>query len=393
MNPNPAITAEGRGGRHGRGHGRTFSDHVYGPPLRGLRDGMKVRRAVPALLLLLACTRSTELLPPVDATADRPQTIDTFEAIDGPESTEAIDGPESTNPDASGDTVGDTVPRRHYNFCPTVMDIYGGSNFLFPGCGGPMEFSGDLAAGLYGSEKPGYDSTLAGRLADRLAGDPDLVDQFGLQWVVRSCAGAAETLSQLASPLLEDSCGFESPSADGRYEEICSETPSPVLLLAASMLDDGCHGGGTNPFQVDDEASYSRHFQERLQTFLESRQPKAALVGNRTEWTDAPAAFMPGGSGGECWWQRPEWEKRALASWNLSSVAGTEVMLVGERNEEFKRHHRCCHELNLRCAGSWFFAANQKLGAVNCDGAQEIVNLWYEALKDWLLANDFDCPK
>jgi hypothetical protein len=232
-------------------------------------------------------------------------------------------------------------------------------------------------------------------LADRLAGDPDLTEQFGLQWVVRSCAGAAETLSQLASPLAEDSCGYDSPPEDGRYQEICSQAPAPVLLLAASMLDDGCHGGGSNPFQVNDEASYSRHFQQRLQTFLESRRPKSALVGNRTEWTDAPTSFMPGvGGGGDgCWWERPEWEERALASWNPSVVDGTEVMLVGDRHQEFKRHHSCCRELKVGCAGSWFVAANQKIGAVNCDGAQEIVNLWYEALKDWLLANDFDCPK
>ncbi|HEX7598902.1 MAG TPA: hypothetical protein VF518_11850 [Polyangia bacterium] len=347
---------------------------------------MIVRRASPALLLLLSCTRSTELLPPVDAAPDRPQVIDSREPIDAPEPTE----PDSS-PDSAFDSTGDSTPRRHYDFCPTTIDIYGGYNFLLPGCGGPTDSPDDLQEGLLGSGNPGYDSTLAGRLAIRLAGDPDLVERFGSQWAVRSCAGPQETLSQLTPPLVEDSCGFGAPSTDGTYQTVCLQSPAPVMLLAASMLDDGCHGGGANPLEPDDQDTFTRHFQARLHTFLAGLRPKTALVGNRTEWTAAPQSMaLPGfAPNSGCWWKRPEWETQALASWSSDSVEGTEVTKVGNLNQEFKRHHSCCHELDLLCAPPWF---NRRPDTVNCDGDQEIVNFWYTELKTWLLGGDFDCP-
>jgi hypothetical protein len=198
-----------------------------------------------------------------------------------------------------------------------------------------------------------------------------------------------EGLAQLAPPLEADACGRNAPVKDDRIFNACSDHPAPVLLIAATMLDDRCHGGGPDSDAFDDPATYQSHFRERLNAFLASRNPRFALVGPRTEWTDASSPVtMP-----SCRWTRPDWERDALFSWKDQPPSGIEVELVGDLNDQFKRHHlRCCRELDLdHCGSNWFDRWNST--SVNCDGAQEIVNLWYDALKRWLLSSDFDCPQ
>ena len=340
---------------------------------------MTASRVLPALLLLVACTRSTELLPrAIDAPVDRPRPADRFEPADL-----AFDLPLSTD-----------TSRPHYPFCPTSLDVYGGLNFMLPGCGGPPDAPIDVTEGLLGSDNSGYDQTVAGRLATKLAGDPDVAQAFGsTPWTVRSCAGSGETLAQLVQPLPEDNCGYDSPDTDGRYLASCTANPAPVVLLAASMLDDRCHGGGPDSDEADDMATYQSHFQKRLHDFLGSRAPLVALVGNRTEWTNAPPNFAPGPpSPAVCEWQRPAWEEQALKSWDPGSIPGTEVRPVPDLTNEFKEHeHPCCNFLGLTCDIDWFFES-RGWGAVNCDGAGQIVDLWYNALREWLLDSDFDCP-
>jgi hypothetical protein len=197
-----------------------------------------------------------------------------------------------------------------------------------------------------------------------------------------------ESLSQLVPPLDADACGRNTPLRDERLLGMCSEKPAPVLLIAATMLDDRCHGGGPDSDAADDPATYQAHYRERLNAFLSSRNPRFALVGPRTEWTYASTSFtMP-----SCQWTRPDWDREALVSWrNDPSSSKFEAELVRDLNDLFKRHHRCCRELEMSgCGSSWFdrWASD----AVNSDGAIQIVNLWYDALKGWLLANDFECP-
>lgn len=329
------------------------------------------RRALPCLVLLLGCTRSTELLPPGDdASLGRPVSADAFLTTDS-------FVPVDTGP-----------PRRYYPFCPTTIDIYGGTNFLFPVCGGSQGPPSDPRSGQVGSESPGYDQTLAGRLTARLENDADVVPALGSIWTVRSCAGLGEGLVQLAPPLEADACGRNAPVRDDRFFTACSDQPAPVLLIAATMLDDRCHGGGPDSDAFDDPATYEDHFRERLNAFLNSRSPGFALVGPRTEWTDTSPPFTMA----SCRWMRPDWEREAVAAWEDALPLGIEAELVGDLNDQFKRHHRCCRELELEpCGSSWF--DRWASSAVNCDGAQQILNLWYDALKRWLLSSDFDCPR
>jgi hypothetical protein len=294
--------------------------------------------------------------------------------------------PDSRAPDSRAQ-VEAGPPRRHYPFCPTIIDVYGGTNFVFPLSGGPQSPPADLSKGLVGSENQGYDQTLAGRLATRLQDDSEVTPLLGSTWTIRSCAGLGEGLAQLVPPLEADNCGRNSPP-NNKYVSMCSESPAPVMLIAASMLDDGCHGGGPDSDLPDDAATYQDHYRQRLNSFLGSRKPAFALVGPRTEWTNGASSTFGVPS---CRWARPDWEREALLAWKDEPPPGIEADYAGELNEQFKRHHRCCRDLNLSpCDSTWFdrWDANY----VNPDGAQQIVNLWYGALKRWLLANDFDCP-
>jgi hypothetical protein len=266
-------------------------------------------------------------------------------------------------------------------FCPTTIDIYGGTNSLLPGCGGPAFPPSPVEDGFFAPGTPNYDATLAGRLWARLVGDPDLVPRFGTSWMIRSCATPGQTLSQLVPMLTADLCGRGAPDLMAATTTVCSKKTASVILLSATMTDDECHGGAGN--SSDDPDTYSRHFSQRMDMFFASRSPVFAMVGPRTEWVDIPNL-----SGNEsCFGRRQDWDREGLSTWALSQKIMSAVELLPDLHPTFKQHHWCCHVMDTICSMDWF----KKGEVINCDGAQALVNFWYMHLKSFLLANEFDC--
>jgi hypothetical protein len=275
-----------------------------------------------------------------------------------------------------------------YDFCPTRIDVYGGVNMQSAGCGGSQLTPSPIESGYFAPGAPDYDATVAGRFLARLVGDPDLEPLFGSAWTVRSCAGFGETLSQMAPPIAEDACGPDSPESGGQWLASCSSDPAPVLLLSAGMLDDACHGGGPDSSEQDDPTTYVQHYAQRMNAFLTSRNPRLALVGPTTEWTDAPPYTQNSDPG--CRWQRPDWDELGLQQWSETRPGTVEV--VPDLHTEFREHNMCCQILGGSCATSWFSRDPQHPEFTNCDGTQAIVDLWYSLLKSTLLAGNFHCP-
>ena len=164
--------------------------------------------------------------------------------------------------------------------------------------------------------------------------------------------------------------------------------PAPVLLLAAGMLDDGCHGGRPDSSHPDDPATYSLHYGRRLDAFLASRDARLALVGPATEWTLAPPLANDGSW--TCDWQRPQWDEMGLQGWAASSTDAPNTVMVPDLHTEFFDHSRCCQGQDSSCSTNWFGHSTPEIA--NCDGAQAIVDFWYTQLKTALLARDFQCP-
>ena len=277
------------------------------------------------------------------------------------------------------------------SYCPTTIDVYGGSNVLLLGCGGPHLAPEPVEDGYFAPGTPDYDASLAGRIYARLLDDPELAPRFGSAWKIRSCSAPGASLVQLAPALPQDenndNCGQDSPSNAGALAGVCANDPAPILLLSAGMLDDRCHGGGPDSSEVDDPTTYAQHFASRLDTFLAARHPNAALVGPTTEWTAAPLHDVSLVAG--CTWTRPDWDATGLNLWRLSRAGGRSVSLVTDLHGEFQSHSHCCKLLDLDCNTNF---SSESTGVVNCDGAQAIVDLWYQNLKTLLLAKDYDCP-
>jgi hypothetical protein len=287
-------------------------------------------------------------------------------------------------------TAGDGSPRTKRDFCPTRIDVYGGINMQLAGCGGAAPT--DATLGYFSPGAPGYDSTVAGRLLARVTDDPDLVPIFGPTWTVRSCAGSGQTLSQLTSPLSEDDCGVDGLAEGGSWQTSCADDPAPVLLFAAGMLDDRCHGGGPDSSAQDDPATYVRHYAQRMEAFLASRNPRLALVGPLTEWTQAPP--YTDNTQAACEWQRPQWDEQGVQGW-AESMPGAQgdardIEVVPDLHAEFRAHGKCCQILDGSCSTNWFGHDSQEVAS--CDGAQAIVDFWYARLKSALLARDSTCP-
>jgi hypothetical protein len=351
-------------------------------------------RAAVALCLLASCTHTTELLEPhkradgggpVDAASNTPR-----------------DGGGSAAPDAIANADGNASPtddaidareagiKLRYDFCPTRIDVYGGINMQLAGCGGSQRIPSPIESGYFSPGASEYDGTVAGRLLARIEGDPELEPLFGSAWIVRSCAGAGETLSQVAPPISEDACGPDSPDSTGQWLASCASEPAPVVLLSAGMFDDACHGGGPDSDQPDDPTTYVKHFAQRMDAFLASRNPGLALVGPMTEWTDAPPYAQNNESG--CRWKRPDWDELGLQTWSDTRADTVDVELVPDLHAEFQEHNKCCLILAGSCSTNWFSRDSQNPEMVNCDGAQAIVDLWYSRLKATLLAREFRCP-
>jgi hypothetical protein len=266
------------------------------------------------------------------------------------------------------------------------MDVYGGTNVSLLGCGGPRLAPASLEDGTFAPDTSDYDASLAGRLYRRLVDDPDLLLRFGTTWKVRSCSASGASLLQLAPALAADNCGQNAPSGAGSLAGLCASNPAPILLLSAGMLDDGCHGGGSDSSAANDPTTYAGHFATRLDDLLTARHPHAALIGPMTEWT---SKAIHGVSFAEaCAWTRPDWDIVGLDGWRGKSQNDVGVSRVADLHGEFRRHSPCCKVLGVGCETNFF----SEPGVVNCEGAQPIVDLWYQSLKAFLLARDFVCP-
>jgi hypothetical protein len=306
------------------------------------------KRVVVAALALAGCVRSTELLSPADAGAQR------------------------------------------FAFCPTTVDVYGGLDVLLPGCGGARDVPMPLSAGLFLPGDPGYDATLAGRLQARLAADPDLTPRFGTSWTVRACAAPFADMTALVAPLAGDECGPDAPPRMGTLTDLCSAAPAPLALLLFDGTPDRCHGGGPDSMEPDDEAGYDAHAAARLDALLAARGPALLLAGPRTEWRPAPLdPMMPGD---RCLFPRGDWDRGGLDAWRAAHPDDGAVLVEPDLHDESKRHHPCCGPLGLPCDTSWYGYGPAPPSSLNCDGAQALVDFWYARLKQLLLANSFACP-
>ena len=287
--------------------------------------------------------------------------------------------------------------------CPTRIDVYGGANVMLTGCAGSPDPPASLPDGYLAVGTTAYDSSLAGRLNARLGADADLVPRFGTSWTVRSCATPAASLPQLVPPLPADQCGDNEPLNMGSLVSLCESNPAPVLLLAADASDDRCHGGGSDSQAADDEATYLAHFAQRLDAFLAFRSPGLALIAPRPEWYVPLAPNGPGGHPGGptdgppgganwCQWTRSGWNRDGLARWQDAHSFPGHVVVLPDQQDQFKPHSNCCLPLALTCAASWYTADVGSPPAVNCDGAQFLVDFWYARLKQALLARTYTCP-
>ena len=330
-----------------------------------------MKHALLCALLTAGCTLDSQLLAPVP---------DLASAVDG-----GSDGP----------------PARSFAFCPTSIDVFGGANVQLVGCGGRGMPPAPLESGYFNPGSADYDATLAGRLQARLAADPDLSPRFGTTWQVRDCALSGGQLASLVPPVPADLCGqTDSPGAMGALASVCTTRPAPLLVLVADEVDDRCHGGGPPSGHPDDQATYAQHFSGRLDAFLANRAPSLLMTGVATEWRAAERPPQMGGppmyDAASCTWKRADWDGQAMGAWLATHPGATNIVAFGDLHDEFKHHHPCCQTLGVGCATNWFGAppmgAPMGPDVVNCDGAQAIIEFWYTRLKQFLLANTFQCP-
>lgn len=305
-----------------------------------------------------ACDPNPAMSPPTDA---RGETTDAAATIDG---SAALD------------------------FCPTRIDVFGYSNVMFSGCNGAAPAMGMEASGLFAPGSAGYDVTLAGRLQARLAADPELRARFGTEWHVRSCASGGGVLGTFSS-VDPDGGTACSPSA-GRFVDMCTSDPAPVALFSANNVYDRCHGGTSQPVQ-DNEATYAAHWASRFDNFVTTRAPRMLLVSPQHEWHGEQGGGLA--KPATCAWKLPAWNRSGLERWRTAHPGATEVIDVGDLQEEFQRHHPCCAQLGVTCAANWFTGDNAD-GWVHfgCAGAEALENMWFDALRAQLLGHNFTCP-
>jgi len=302
----------------------------------------------------------------------------------------------------------DLIPlptRRHFAFCPTNVDVFGGPNIQLVGLLGRAPPTPE--DGLFDPTDPGYFNTLAGRLRNKLMNDSDVAGRFpsSSDWRLRSCAGPSGTLMQLAprpaQPL--DDCGPDAPGWPEGSANVCTSTPAPLVLLSAENVDDLCHGGGfPSHLPNDDVQRYAEHFGRRLDAFLAARNPAFAIVGPQTEWIPDPS-IPPSQAGGgmdlrsTCLWKRSDWNKEALDQWAAHAKLPADKVrtVLADLHDEFKTHHPCCRALDLSCADTMEYTSvgpSSALTALNSDGADRLIAFWFDLLKEFLLDNDFECP-
>lgn len=275
------------------------------------------------------------------------------------------------------------------DYCPTRIDVFGYSNVLFSGCGGGEPAPGAEAAGFYAPGNRRYDVTLAGRLRARLANDPELVARFGSDWRVRSCAAGGGVLGTFSAN--DPDAGAACSPGAGRFVDMCTEDPAPVVLLSANNVYDRCHGG-TSDSVPDDETAYSRHWASRFDQFVTARAPRALLVSPQHEWHAEQGGGL--GAPATCTWRLPAWNRTGLTRWRSEHPTSVEVIDVGDLQEEFQRHHPCCARLGVPCEANWY-TGDDADGWVHfgCAGADALEEHWFAALRAHLLSANFSCAQ
>jgi hypothetical protein len=285
---------------------------------------------------------------------------------------------------------------QRFAFCPTTIDVYGGLDVLLPGCFGAHDPPASIPDGVFMPGDPLYDASLAGRLQERVAADPDLLPGYGSSWTVRVCGAPFADLTALAPPLAADECGLDEPPRMGLLTDLCANSPAPLMLLLLDGTADRCHGGGPDSMEPDDETTYDAHVAARLQALLDARQPSLALVGPRTEWRPAPQVMAPDVD--RCSWTRGDWDRGGLDAWRSAHPDDGRVLVEPDLHDESKRHNACCATLfgPAACELPWYGSAQMGggggSGSLNCDGAQAVVDFWYQRLKQLLLTSAFTCP-
>ena len=321
----------------------------------------------------------------------------------------AADDDHAADDDSADDDSADDPLGQTFDFCPTRIDVFGYSNVEFTGCGGstfpdyvdePIP-AYDLVEGAFEPGSDRYDATLAGMLQTRLLGDPELVEVFGAAWGVRSCATGGGHMNALvgAQPGEPASCDPLIPTS-GLYAALCTDSPAPVMLYAANNVNDLCHGGESEDDpQADDEAAFQHHVVERLRAFVDERRPGLLLVSPMHEWHPNPRAEDEDPLAG-CSWQLPQWNRLAVESWpGMGPGASAEPLFVGDLQDEFRSHHPCCEVFDdVTCGQDWF--ADENPGSAgggdgwvhfDCTAAEALADLWFAALRDVLLTNEFSC--
>lgn len=280
--------------------------------------------------------------------------------------------------------------------CALTIDVFGGADVQLGGCGGPGGPPSKLGDGLYAPGDPQYEATLAGRLRALLRADAELTARLPWDFRVRACGFAGQTLASLTPPLAADSCGAPSePSAMGSHIESCQNDPAAIVVLLATGEDDGCHGGGAGSPFADDKAAFAEHLAARLAAFVSARQPRLLLLGPRTEWYSAPRPplLAPGvPDPAACAWKRGGWDESGIRRWQDLYPDLSGVALFGQIHADCQQHHPCCKSLDVPCVDSWFVQSASELRELTCSGAQALVDFWFARLKKTLLQSQLQCP-
>jgi len=273
----------------------------------------------------------------------------------------------------------------HYGFCPTSIDVFGGSASVLAGCGG--QEAEPTAQGLFAPGDAGYELTLAGRLRARLQEDPELVTRFGGSFTVRSCARLGTMGSYLRRvPSAECANGGNT----GDAELLCSQSPAPLVLFDATNVHDRCHGGGPDSAFDDDPEGYAEHWRARFEEFHQSRAPAFLMVSPQVDWLPLTSA-----STGDCSGVRSTWSPLGARRWRALNPEEATVRRLDTLQAEFEQHHPCCADRGVACAENWYAPGTDGADGwsrFDCRGAARVVDHWFAELKRYLLLNHFSCP-
>jgi hypothetical protein len=81
-----------------------------------------------------------------------------------------------------------------------------------------------------------------------------------------------------------------------------------------------------------------------------------------------------------CFWPRGDWDRGGLDAWRAYRPDDDDVIVVPDLHDESKRHNPCCMDLNVPCETGWYGFGPGSGSSLNCDGAEAIVDFWYDRL-------------